>query len=188
MNPFPRSSTAARVFEEIAAVLPRLPLVAGSPPPVPGLDEAIRLPGESLLGAPVRDPAAAMAVRAGLLLRADRMEDSHAICQELETPEGRYWHAILHRREPDPGNARYWFRLLGHHPVFESLSLPESGGSRKAAWDPLRFMDFCEACEGDPGAGMREEAEELQATEITRLLAHCIGLALEPGTGSSAAR
>ncbi len=36
---------------------------------------------------------------------------------DSETRECELWHAILHRQEPDAGNAAYWFRQAGPHPV-----------------------------------------------------------------------
>lgn len=54
----------------------------------------------------VRDRAAATACRAGLWLYHDFVEEAHAVSQELETPEGSYWHALVRRREPDFGNLK----------------------------------------------------------------------------------
>ncbi|HQX50470.1 MAG TPA: hypothetical protein PLY87_19900 [Planctomycetaceae bacterium] len=65
-------------------------------------------------------------VTAGVLLLWDFLDASHEISQTMEgrgTPRtGDYWHGIMHRREPDAGNASYWFRRLGVHPAFASLS------------------------------------------------------------------
>src|SRR5437763_722978 len=49
----------------------------------------------------VDDRAMAAACHAALWLYFDFFEESHAISQDLHTVEGSYWHAILHRREPD---------------------------------------------------------------------------------------
>src|SRR5262245_2525262 len=54
----------------------------------------------------VRMPHDAEALRAGLWLLFDYMEESHELSQKIATPSGSYWHAILHRREPDPSNAK----------------------------------------------------------------------------------
>ena len=43
------------------------------------------------------------------------------MAQDLETQEGSYWHAIVHRQEPDAGNSGYWFRQVGKHPIFPAL-------------------------------------------------------------------
>ena len=58
---------------------------------------------------------------AGLYLYFSCWDDAHRVAQDIETPEGSYWHAIVHRQEPDPGNAAYWFRHLGRHPIFPAL-------------------------------------------------------------------
>ena len=38
---------------------------------------------------------------------------AHEIAQEIETPDGAWVHAYLHRREGDAANARYWYRRAG---------------------------------------------------------------------------
>jgi hypothetical protein len=104
------------------------------------------------------DREMAEACRAGLFLLYNCFDESHAISQSIETPSGNYWHGILHRREPDYGNAKYWFRRVGVHPVFEPLAV--AGRELAAAdeldraaqflaeqeiWDPFRFVDLCAA-------------------------------------------
>ena len=78
-------------------------------------------------------------VKSGVLLLWDFLNESHEISQTMEgcgTPRtADYWHGIMHRREPDPGNASYWFHRVGAHPAFETLSsnierwLAETGAS-----------------------------------------------------------
>jgi hypothetical protein len=98
---------------------------------------------------------------AGLLLMYDCLDESHEISQSIETASGSYWHGILHRREPDYGNAKYWFRRVGRHPVFEPLAAAarELAAAEKVDrtaeflkderdWDPFRFVDLCEAAAG----------------------------------------
>src|SRR4051812_1637732 len=54
-----------------------------------------------------RVPEAAMA---GLYLYFSCLDEAHTIAQSIETPDGSFWHGIMHRQEPDAGNAGYWFR------------------------------------------------------------------------------
>src|SRR3974390_1770578 len=58
----------------------------------------------------VRDRDMAMGCLAGLWLVHDFLDESHRISQDIATTSGSYWHGIMHRREPDPDNAKYWFR------------------------------------------------------------------------------
>ena len=67
-----------------------------------------------------------LALSAGMLQAMDLWDQSHDAAQEAEdrgeTFVSAYWHGIAHRREPDAGNASYWFRRVGAHPVFSPLA------------------------------------------------------------------
>ena len=97
------------------------------------------------------DCAAADACLAGLWLYHDFPDEAHRISQDLKTSEGSYWHGLVHRREPDAGNAAYWFRRVGNHAVFAALATEARAlGFQLAseAWDPFRFIDLCEQYRG----------------------------------------
>jgi len=105
-----------------------------------------------------RAPEAAMA---GLYVYFSCWDEAHETAQNIETPEGSYWHAIVHRQEPDAGNASYWFRQVGEHPIFPDLA-------KVAAierWDPFAFIRQCQ--QAAPGA------LELQRTEWQLLFDYC---------------
>jgi hypothetical protein len=55
----------------------------------------------------VCDGGMADACRAGLWLYHNFLEDSHIISQDLHTPTDSYWHALMHRQEPDFDNPHY---------------------------------------------------------------------------------
>ncbi len=106
----------------------------------------------------VRNRDMASACLAGLWLYHDFLDESHALSQEISTTTGSYWHGILHRREPDYPNAKYWFRRVGDHPVFEPLhlaagemaaaqKLPSSAKflATQSKWEPFAFVDLCES-------------------------------------------
>jgi hypothetical protein len=126
-----------------------------------------------------KDPKA-LAVKSGLLLWNDDLEGCHSIAQDLDDPHGAYLHGVMHRREPDYGNSKYWFRRVGAHPLFPQLRTaalellsdePPTDSFRKALekapeWDALRMVDWCESA-----ADEREVSylRALQAIEIQGL-------------------
>jgi hypothetical protein len=87
------------------------------------------------------------AARAGLYLRAGLWDEAHQAAQSIENADGSYWHAIVHRQEPDAGNASYWFRRVGAHPIFSELArrAAEIEPALAGPWDPYRFIEYCEA-------------------------------------------
>ena len=113
------------------------------------------------------------AVRAGLMLYFACWNEAHQIAQNIDTAEGSYWHAIVHRQEPDAGNSGYWFRQVGSHPIFPALRerAAEIGVDFGPRWDPLAFIDYC----GRAGKGSEEErqAMEVQRAEWQLLFNHC---------------
>lgn len=130
----------------------------------------------------------ASALTAGLLQIHDNLDRSHHFSQECQGQgrhvAGDYWHAIMHRREPDYGNSKYWFRKVGDHPIFPELaehaqsllntedSAAQSWRRRLTAngWDPFSFVDLCEMAENGADQELLRLAKILQWREMILLL------------------
>lgn len=153
MTAFPSAVTA------LLAKVPLAPLGPG--PQQPSAREEL----EELL------PTLPLECQAGLWLAFGYWEKAHQVAQDLATPEGSYWHAILHRREPDAWNSKYWFRQVGSHPVISALveQAPALGYDYK---NPLDFVDFCDKVRGS-GAPEEDLAKQVQHLEWRLLFDHC---------------
>ena len=103
----------------------------------------------------------------GLWLIAGDLDRSHTISQDLPSAEGSFLHGIMHRREGDFSNAKYWFRRVGSHPVFEQIS----NHAGTVYDDPFEFVDECrEALRG----GDATECEAAQWVEWQCLMSYII--------------
>jgi hypothetical protein len=110
-----------------------------------------------------------------VLLWHDYLDECHSICQDYGHPEASYIHGMMHRREGDAGNARYWFRralpledmpdlaqdmahqfqsISGNAPTFHFLTSDD--------WDPIGFVNACQEGKDLP-ALVRIQASEFHA-------------------------
>lgn len=134
--------------------------------------------------------ADATAVLAGLWLLHGESDASHRQSQSIED-EGRhrcgnFWHAIMHRQEPDYGNSKYWFRRVGQPEFLAELArradeLIAADGSDSAQrwrtklglpsrWDSFAFVDWCEAAARDTDALQTKLVRRIQFIEMHLLL------------------
>jgi hypothetical protein len=151
----------------------RLPALGPGKPNEQRRPQLSALTAETLLaGRKVVDRDAARCCLAALWLWHDFLDESHRLSQEIDTLEGSYWHAIMHRREPDYGNAKYWFRRVGRHLIFEPLAAAAGELAPSGHWDPFKFVDLCEAIAR--GRSHDEPlAREIARTEWRLLFHHC---------------
>lgn len=61
------------------------------------------------------EPDMARACLAAVWLLHDELDESHVISQSIDAPTGSFWHGVMHRREGDFANAKYWFARIGRH-------------------------------------------------------------------------
>jgi hypothetical protein len=113
-------------------------------------------------------------VRAGLFFYFNCWTDSHHVAQNIETPDGSYWHALIHRQEPDAFNAGYWFQRVGsQHAIYPAVRkfAATRGVNFGLTWDPKKFIDYC--LSAAPGSDEACKAQEVQLVEWQLLFDHC---------------
>ncbi|MBX3745754.1 MAG: hypothetical protein KF833_10650 [Verrucomicrobiae bacterium] len=127
-------------------------------------------------------------LRALVLVWHDHPDGAHGLVQDLAGGDAAWVHGIIHRREPDYSNARYWFHRVGSHGLLERLAegaAPMLAGHaslpyrliRDGEWDPMAFIDAV-ALVARPGGGEKEAIgllRALQGLEIRMLAAHVTG-------------
>ena len=104
---------------------------------------------EQVLSALNTTSQASQLLGSAALLWHDHLDASHTISQDIHSADGSLLHGIMHRREPDYPNAKYWFNRTGQHAAFDKL--PErckpflEGTSlstlAEGSWDPFEVVD-----------------------------------------------
>ena len=115
-------------------------------------------------------------IHSALLLWHDHLDASHNLSQNINSNDGSFLHGIMHRREPDYSNAKYWFTRAGQHEAFDSintraaLALKNTSMTHLATtkWDPFAYVDA--VSEASPGTPEYEALQKLQRIELEVLL------------------
>jgi hypothetical protein len=141
-------------------------------------------PAELVAGS-VERPDEASAMLAGLWLYFDWLDESHAISQRLETPTGSFWHAIMHRREGDFSNSKYWYARCSSHLALQTLAVQAPGLVHAmpadktllrlvtTGWNPSAFVDLVQGVYGNRDDPHHALAVALQRLEWQVLFDHC---------------
>jgi hypothetical protein len=176
--------TYTPLIDELLAGAGAMPLDEGQAEPaverrLAGLDVAALFAPET-----IHDQELAKACLAALWLRFDGLDPSHRISQGLTSADGSYWHGLMHRREGDFANSKYWFRRVGAHPIHPALTAaardlaaattnPQGAAlTAKTGWDPDIFVDLCaRACAGE--TSLVQLCRDLQMREWQLLFYHC---------------
>ena len=181
----------AEVIEKLEAGNP-LPTLVPNRAWNPELTDALESTSLDKLfqGESLRSTTFGEAIKSGLLLWNDALDESHTISQGLENQTGSYWHGIMHRREPDYSNAKYWFGRVGTHPIFPQLRERAIAISKETSsssdtltriaqtieasenWEAYQFIDWCQAAENGDDADVTRFLQQVQAEEIKLLLAY----------------
>lgn len=139
------------VLSELIDIDRRRPLDSGDPSQSAVAKLQAATLDSAFAHAAVIDDKMARCVLSGVWLLHDFLDESHTFSQAIKTSEGSFWHGIMHRREGDFSNAKYWFRNVGEHPAYQSITerIAEiEGGATLLAdgqWDPFAFVDACQA-------------------------------------------
>ena len=137
-------------------------------------------------GREILDPREFGLIRGGILYALDELDEAHRIFQDEPSSAGSYWHGMMHRREGDFDNARYWFRRAGRLAAFADMQAAVGSGSpnmsRQETWDPYLVTGLCEQVRFG-AEELVSECQKLQRAEFDVLFERMWGKAVGGGKG-----
>lgn len=140
---------------------------------------------EQLISRPLKRREMGQSLLAGVWLWHDFLHESHTISQNLEFAEGSFWHAIMHRREGDFSNSKYWYRRVGEHPAYATIAVKSADLINPApadkstfriivnGWNADAFVDLVQQVHNHPDDPRHGLAIALQQIEWRTLFDHC---------------
>jgi hypothetical protein len=185
-----------RPLSELALKLVDLPnaydkLLAPKQTPAAAIAAVGKIAPAELFAGPVKSADDAAAALSGIWLLHDALHESHEISQSLLGSTGSFWHAIMHRREGDFSNAKYWFDRCDGHPVMRQIgseaaqAVGNLADDRRVShvlregWDARAFVDLVQSVHNKPNDSAYAAAVSLQRLEWAMLFNHCVMGALE---------
>jgi hypothetical protein len=120
---------------------------------------------------------------AAQIVETDRDTDGKHLREMASTLA--FWHAIMHRREGDFSNSKYWYARVGRHPIFAAIGAAVGGEINplpadksllrllRDGWDPNAFVDLVEEVSGGGRDPRLPVVVAVQQVEWHMLFEHC---------------
>ena len=183
----PLALTILQPTDESSVTQPYQRLVVSGSGSAAGKKLLETLEPQAILTRPIVRDDDARALVAGLWLWHDWLDTSHEISQSIANSTGSFWHAIMHRREGDFFNSKYWNARSRGHPAYATLASQAqpiittaenhlgrwTGRLTRGGWDADAFVDFVEHAHDRPQEPAHATAVEMQRLEWRVLFDHC---------------
>ncbi len=176
-----RTPLIAKIIEADPAAYGKLVVEGGTPELARQMLDGVT--AEQLVAA--KSSADSQGMLAGLWLWLDGLGESHRISRGLSTQTGSFWHAIMHRREGDFSNSKYWYARAAGHPALAILGqqgsamvnpMPADKRLLKIVangWNAGAMVDLAREMHGQPQDPIFPAAVALQRLEWKTLFDYC---------------